>query len=347
MNRHIKDLKSYFNRSYLSSEDADMVLEDMDADFTIYASPDEVIDGLARNVYKGKKASVMTAISEDLSAGVDLEDTFLKYGIIDNSEYLIFSRATSVRDAVKMVILYRKEGEAFPKMASKLLLPLIIGVFVSLFIVRFVGEAMVKYFKEEIQPLMQLKSGFQPQAQFPLIMENPDFANMIIALSAGFFIVVFVLYRYVYINRPELIYKLFVIKFFDDFLRYFSIADKMRKVGSHSDEIFEFLAEKAEPKGLRALFKEMHEAGSEYALALEKFNAPQRLVSIFRRKEENSTLWDDMENHILAYAKDVRDKKASRLEIYAKLSILMGFVFVLIGVAGTVGSFVLTVWAIM
>lgn len=347
MKKYLKDIKSYFNRSFLSSEDADMVLEDMDADFKIYASPDEVIDGLAKNVYKGKKASIMTAISEDLASGVELEDAFLRYGVIDSSEYLIFSRANSVRDAVKMVILYRKEGEAFPKVAASLLVPLVLGIYVALFIVRYVGNMIVEYFTKEIQPMLQLRSGFQPQAQFPRMMEDIVYANTIIIATTLLFLGIFATYRYVYTNRTEIIYKAFPIKFFDDFLRYFSIADKMRKVGSHSDEIFEFLAEKAEPKGLRPLFKEMHESGSEYALALEKFHAPQRLVSIFRRKEENSTLWEDMDEHILAYAKDVRDKKTKRLDIYGRLAILMGFVFVLIGVGGTVGSFVLTVWAIM
>lgn len=348
MSRFTHDIKAIFNNTILNSRDGDLVLEDMNTEFTVYTSSDDVIDGLSRNVYKGRKVAILKAINDQVAEGLEVEDAFLKFGIITEDEYLIFSRSNSLKEAIKMVLEFRKEGSVFPKVATKIIAPIIASILLSLIVLRLLGNFLVVFFKEELLPIMKVKSGFAPKVDFPYLMENTMAANLAIVGTILLIISIFMTYKHIYNNNPQIIYKIFPMKFYDDFLKYFSIADKMHQVSAVSDEIFEYLASHVKPVGLRAMFKEMYENGSEYSLSLEKFNAPARLVSIIRRKEDNSTLWDDMEGHILNYARKTRDSRAEFVQKYiAGMIVYLSFIIFLMTMGSIFASFGLTVWAIL
>lgn len=343
-----KDIIAMFDSSQLNSRDSDMILMDLETEFTTFTSVEDVVESLQANVYKGKKSQILKAIYDELIEGKSVEDIFLKYGLIDEDEYMIFAKATSVKDAVQATMQYRKSGNIFPSTVMSLFGPILFFGTISLATIHFLGGAMVEYFNAEIKPMFALKSGFQPVVEFPTIIENTVLSG---GIFIGWFVVIFVAtftFLKVYTYSPEKIYKIAPIKFYDDFIKYFTIADKMHKVGANSDEIFEYLKEHANPIGLRTMFKEMFESGSDFYMVFEKYNCPARLSSMIRRKENASTFWDDLEKEIIAYATKTRDQRQEFYKKYvSKFLYYGGFLSLIITLIALVGTFAMTLYVLM
>jgi type II secretory pathway component PulF len=343
-----KDIIAMFDSSKLNSRDSEMILMDLETEFMTFVSIEDVIESLQANVYKGKKAMILKAIYDELSEGKSVEDLFLKYGLIDHDEYMIFSKANSMKDAVRATMQYRNNGNVFPKIISMNFGPIIFFTTLSLVTLRFLGEAMVKYFNEELKPVFALKSGFQPVIKFPSIIENTTLSTSILVGWIAFVLLLFFLYSYIYKTSPENTYKISEIKFYDDFIKYFTIADKMHKVGASSDEIFEYLKEHAQPIGLRNMYKEIFEAGSDMYMVLEKYNCPPRLSSMVRRKENSSTFWNDLEVEVLGYVSNAREKRFEFYKKYvSKMVYYVGFLSLIGSLIGLMGTFGMTVWMLM
>lgn len=343
-----KDIRSLFDKFFLQTSDSDLILGDIETEFTVYSSLDDILDGLQKNVYKGKKASIVKAISDDINRGDPIEEVFFRYGLITQEEILIFSDTTSIRDSIKMTLEFREEGNKFPLFFFKVFFPILAFSTACIFLMRFLGELLVKYVREEIEPKFRIKTGFQPDIEFPYIMQNLDVATFIVIGWVFLIILAFYFYHRVYEKEPYLIYKISEIKFYDDFIRYFTIADKMKKVQSTPDKIMEYFAEKAKPLGLRSMFKEMFLQGTDYHITLEKFNCPQRLTSIVRRLENNSTFWDNMETQILAYAKNARNKKVVFYTKYFSGTLFIaGVILLIITLGSLIGSTAMTVWILV
>lgn len=343
----IKDFKSMFNSSLLNSRDSDLILLDLESEFTTYVALDDVLDSLQSNVYTGKKAQIVKAMNDELLEGEEIENIFRKYGLITIEEYLIFSKATSVKDAVNAVLEYRKDGNLFPQMMFTILFPFIFFGTIALLVIRIVGEFLMNYFNTEIKPIMAERVGFTPEISFPAMIQDSFFGNMIIGIWLLTIFASFFIFFRIYQKSPEVIYKFSKIKFYDDFIKYFSIADKMHQVGATGDEIMEFLKDKANPFGLREMFKEMYEHGSDYFITLQKFNAPGRLVSMVRRKENSSRFWNDLESDILQYAKHIRGAQLGFFKKYfGKLFLYIGFIILFISLLVTFASFGMAIWAL-
>lgn len=325
----LKDLKSSFNKNLLSTRESDEVLLDLKSELTNHNNLSLIMEELSSYVYKGKMQRVMRAVFEKTSHGEPIENAFLLHGIIDNEEFILLKRATSTLSGINSILQFRIEGNQFFTFLRKVYLPFLVFFMAGITSFTITSPLLKSFLSDKVAPLVKEKRNYEVEFDLPVFIENE--AYVYIFLIALFLIMAFVIFFYTYTRntRIDKLYKLSNLSFYDDFVKYFTIASMMKKSGATSDQVFEDLSFQA-IQGLQPTFRDMYVRGSDFYISLTELNAPYRVTSQLRRNEENSKFWENLDTTI-AYVKNIRkDKVDFYVKYFSKTFFLFGFMFFII-----------------
>lgn len=340
----LKDIKALYRQSLLSTRDSDEILLDLKAELTNHNNLSMILEELSSHTYREKKQKVMRLVFERVESGENIEDIFLFHGIIEKDEYLLLKRALSTSSGIEAVITFRKEGSQFFEFFRKIFLPAMLFVFFGLASLLFTVPLLKNFLNTEVAPLVSMKKNFTVEFDLPIFMKEEIYLYMTIGvymLIIGIVWSIFAHYKKTNIGK---LYKMSNIMFYDDFIKYFTIASSMKKSGASSDQIFEDLSFQA-AEGLQSTFNDMFIRGSDFYESLELLNAPYRIVSVMRRNEENSTFWTHLDATI-DYVKGLRNDKVDfYVKYFSKAAFLLGFIFLMGSVALPIVYFILNIYA--
>lgn len=328
-------MSSLFNENVLSKNQSQELL--LDIRIELKKVPDILlILSTMKDYYKNTLKKVVIMMVSDLELGKSVEDVFLKYKLINKDEYLILKRAKSLKHAVNLILNFRKTSSIFNKVSRGLFMPLGIAILVGL-IVLIVSTPHVLDMLKEVGEIIKMRNKYTPEFKIPFFMKDVKFVYGILSVYIVIVIsAIYYIFYYLDNNNIRQLYKMFPLKFYDDFIKYFIIADSMKKVGASSYQIFEDLALNAKP-GLRPIFKKMYEKGDNYAEILEMYNAPIKILNTIKREERDSKFWanlniedkDSEELGLVQYMEEIRfNKKEMYIKYFGKtllyLAILVG-----------------------
>lgn len=324
-----KDLKAIFSKNYLSTSESDEILLDLKSELSNSNNLNLIMEELSSYTYKGKMQRVMRDAFERISTQGDaIEDVFLTYGIIEHEEYIILKRALSTSGGIDSILAFRGEGNQFLVFLRKVFLPFLLFVFFGIFSFVITTPILKKFLEDEVAGLVKEKRNYDVVFQLPSFMENESYIYITIVLYILIFSILIYTYNYLRKTRIDKLYKFSYLSFYDDFVKYFTIASMMKKGGANSDQVFEDLSFQA-IQGLRPMFNEMFIKGSDYYEQLMIMNSPYRIYSKMRRNEENSKFWENLDDTV-EYVKVLRKGKVEfYVKYFASTLFLFGFVFLL------------------
>jgi len=340
----IRELKASFSPSYLSIRDSEEILLDLIAELSNHNKLELIMEELSSYTYKGKKQKITRIISEELSNGIQVEDSFLKYGLIENDEYMLLKRALSTQEGLEHIITFRKEGSQFFVFLSKVFLPLYLFVLFGISSFLITSPMLKNFLNTEVAPIVSMKKNYDVEFDLPVFIEDES----IMQITLFFYLMISFLVVYIFKKyRKEnirVLYKLTNILFYDDFIKYMTIASSMKKSIGTSDQIFEDLSNQSEV-GLKPTFTDLYERGSDFYESFQQLNAPYRIVSQLRRNEENSKFWENLDNTI-EYVKKLRaDRINFFTKYFSKIIFLLGFLIFMFCLMLPVVYFILNIYA--
>ena len=286
----------------------------------------------------------MRAVFERVSQGEAIEDVFITHGIIDNEEYILLKRAISTLSGIESIIAFREEGNQFFVLIKKVVLPFLSFVFLGIFSFLITSPMLKDFLTNEVGALVKEKRNFDVQFDLPFFVQD----EIYIQVTIFFLVVVFslLIYYYLFLRKTKIysLYKFSHLSFYDDFVKYFTIASMMKKSGANSDQIFEDLSFQA-IQGLQPTFRDMFIRGSDFHESLSRINAPYRISALLRRNEENSKFWENLDSTVL-YVKNLRrDKVDFYVKYFSKTFFLLGLCFFIFCLAIPVLYLILNIYA--
>lgn len=323
-----KDLKASVNKSYLSTRESDEILLDLKSELGHSNNLALIIEELSSYTYKGKMQRVMRVVFERINQGEAIEDVFLIYGIINNDEYILLKRALSTLGGIESVLAFRNEGNQFIVFIRKVFFPILAFILAGLTSFVFTTPALKNFLEKEVAPLVKEKRNFNADFSLPTFMANEIYLYVTLLLYISIIVGIILIYLHLRKTRIDKLYKFSFLSFYDDFVKYFTIASMMKRGGTNGDQVFEDLSHQA-VQGLQPIFKDMSIKGSDFHESLTQVNAPYRITSQLRRNEDNSRFWENLDNTI-SYVKSLRkDKVDFYTKYFAAILFLTGFVFFL------------------
>lgn len=340
----VKDLKASVNQSFLDTRDSDEILLDLKSELSNHNNLALILEELTSYTYRGKKQRVTRMIFERVSNGDNIEDVFLVYGLIEQEEYILLKRALSTLAGVEAIVSFRKEGSQFINFLRKIFMPLGLFVFFGLLSFVFTSPMLKNFLDTEVAPLVAAKKNYTVKFDLPVFIENEFYVYLVIFIYIGILSALFFTYVYFRKNNIGKLYRISNLLFYDDFIKYFTIASTMKKGSASSDQIFEDLSYQA-VEGLQSTFNDMFIKGSDYYESLEILYAPYRITSQLRRNEENSKFWTNLDSTI-EYVKGLRNDKVDfYVKYFSRLTYMFGLVFMLGCLAIPLIYFILNIYA--
>ena len=340
----IREIKASFSSTFLSLRDSEEILLDLIAELSNHNRLELIMEELSSYTYKGKKQKITRIISEELNHGIQIEDSFLKYGLIENDEYMLLKRALSTKEGLMHVVTFRKEGSQFFVFLSKLFLPLYLFILFGLTSFLITSPMLKNFLNTEVAPIVSMKKNYDVTFDLPAFIEDESIMQIALLLYLMISFLIIYIFRKYKREDIKVLYKLTNILFYDDFIKYMTIASSMKKSKGNSDQIFEDLSNQSEI-GLKPFFRDLFERGSDFYESFQKLNAPYRIVSQLRRNEENSKFWENLDKTI-EYVKLLRaDRINFFIKYFSKIAFLLGFVIFMFCLMMPVVFFILNIYA--
>lgn len=321
-----KDFKALFSKTHLSTRESDEILLDLKSELGNHNNISLIMEELSSYTYKGKMQRVMRHIFERVNAGEALEEVFLVHGVIDNEELILLKRATSTLNGLTSILSFREEGNQFFVFLRKVFMPFYLFFLAGIASFTFTTPLLKNFLNTEVAPLVKEKRNFEVEFAFPAFMENESYLYIFLFTLLSVTAIIIFFYINTRNTRIDKLYKVSHLSFYDDFIKYFTIASMMKKGGATSDQVFEDLSFQA-TQGLQSTFRDMYVKGSDYYESLLHLNAPYRIASQLRRNEENSKFWENLDTTI-NYVKSLRkDKVDFYVKYFSSTFFLLGMLF--------------------
>lgn len=337
--------------SSLTGRESDELLQDIAAEIELGANFDDVLLDLATQDYSRnfKVSSILKAITSEL-VYLQVEDVLLKYRIISEDEYVLIKNSTNLAAAIRNIIDLRDEGRVYFKWLKDYLLAPFIVVLMGFIVQIPLTTGISSILFGDIIPAITASKGSAPFIYLPFYMTEPIwtyvFLGVFLTLFAGIWIFLVSMYQ----RNPAWIYRLFALKFYDDFFYYFKIIDIMKKSQPTLtlDAIFEEIGEYIKNDGLKRFFLDMGEKKEDFWFEFERLGAPYTVVKKIRSSEVHDTFFkelnylvDGKKKGFLWFLKTKRDTRMNSINKWTQKSVLMfAYSFVLFYILMTVASFV-------
>jgi type II secretory pathway component PulF len=270
----------------------------------------------------------------DLSVGKALE----KEGVISDNEVFVIDKSTSALEAVNSILAIREFSGNFEKTMMKLFAFPMVAIVIGLLIAYFAQptfHGMVNSLVEQVQ----VTKGIDVSGESDLMwyLERRDITMYILLGYISFVITLLGAYFYYLRYKPEVIYKVFPLKAYDEVPYILMLIYNLQKVGLDQVRVFNILKESSPRVGWVRLFDWLEReaiAGKMIHVVFEKYYFPKDVTLVLKSAEVSRTFWDNMAA-LIAYVQDANAVKHKNLtSMFGGASTVVGFLIILYFVAG-------------
>jgi len=270
----------------------------------------------------------------DMSIGKSLE----KEGIIKDTEVFVIDRSTSALEAIKSILSIRELNGNFEKTVMSLFAFPVIAVLIGLTIA-FIAQPTFHGMVYSLVDQVQVTKGIDVSDQTELMwyLEDRSTTLLVLELYLVFIISSISLYFYYLKYNPEIIYRIFPLKAYDDVPYILMLIYNLQKVGLDQVRVYRILKESSPKGGWTKLFDGLEKeavAGRYIYSVFQRYNFPKDVTMVLKSAEVSKTFWDNMEA-LIEYVQSTNSSKHKSLKsIFGGFSSVTGFLIILYFVSG-------------
>ena len=270
----------------------------------------------------------------DMTIGLSLK----KEGVIKDTEVIIIDKATNSLEAVRSILSIRELSGNFEKTILKLFAFPAIAVVIGLLIAHLAQPTFHDMVYSMVDQVKVTK-GIDVSGETGIMwyLEDGDITLFLIESYIIFWIFSVSLYFYYLKFKPEVIYKIFKLKAYDDVPYILMLIYNLQKVGLDQVRIFKILKESSPRVGWIKLFDSLEKeasAGRYIYNIFERYNFPKDTILVLKSAEVSKTFWDNMEL-LITYVQDTNtNKNKTLLSLFGGISSVSGFIIILYFVSG-------------
>lgn len=325
----------------INKEDSTAILSSLKALMKLGNSLSQALD-LQIEIEDGVNKKILSLITKKRDKeNKQLDDLFLTYGIINDSERLILSYGKDTKVSVDYILSIRELSSNFNKTMVNLLMFPVISVFVGLGIAKFLLPVMAKPVNDFIK-IAELKKGVSlddtlniPSAFF--YIHHPEIIDIVIIVVILFFVSIFTGYKFLEKNNPSALYKIIPLKAYDDIPFVFTLMRSLNKGGLDSYRIYDILHKAKINRGWKLLFlklKKQTERNKPIYTVFSDFSFPRQISVIIKTSVVSKSFWDNFDD-MIEYSKEVNiNKNKEILKRYGGLSNIVGYGIIMYFIVG-------------
>ena len=329
---------NFSNKATLNKEVSSGILRSFESLIKVGNSIPSAIEVLVQ-VESGKVRRILEKVHQnitknDLSIGQALE----KEGIIKDTEVFIIDRSTSALEAVTSILSIRELSGNFEKTILSLFAFPILAVMVGLLIAYAAQPTfhdMVYSLVEQVRVTKGIDVSDQTELMWYLESRTTTLYTLIGYI--GLVIMLLSLYFYYLKYKPEVVYKVFPLKAYDDVPYILMLIYNLQKVGLDQVRVFNILKESSPKVGWIRLFDGLEKEarlGKHIHIIFEKYNFPKDVILVLKSAEVSKTFWDNMKT-LITYVQDTNSGKHKSLKsIFGGFTTVSGFLIILYFVSG-------------
>jgi hypothetical protein len=295
--------------------------------------------GVLIQVEKGRSKKILEKIhynivQNDTSIGKALE----LEGVIDGSEVFIIDNSPNSIEAIDAILSIRELGGNFEKTMLKLfafpVLAVILGLTIA-YMAQPTFSDMVLSLAEQVKVTKGID--VSEQAKLMWYLESRTITMQFLQIYITFWVIFIVSYFYYLEYKPNVIYKVFGLKAYDDVPFILMLMHNLQRAGLDQVRIFEMLKNSSPKKGWVSLFGLLEieaRAGRPIYTIFESYSFPKDVVLVLKSAEVSKTFWDNI-GGLVEYVKDTNTNKHKMLNsMLGGLGSIGGFMIILYFVSG-------------
>jgi type II secretory pathway component PulF len=261
------------------------------------------------------------------------EEALEKFKIISRTEVHIIKNSTDAKEALHNIIEMREVSSRFEKSMASLLGFPVVAVVIGL-IIAYAAQPtffnMVNTLVKQVEVTKGVDISHEVDLMWYLQDRNFDMILLIVYVSVVFALIA----TYVYLNehKPNVIYKIFNLKAYDDVPFILMMMYNLNRSGLDPKRIFGILSNTSPKKGWISLFNALEQKSIQGERLYEVFDAygfPKDIIIILKSSEIGRTFWDNMES-LIGYVKETNDHKNDMIKkLYGNVSTIVGYSIVI------------------
>jgi len=325
----------------ISKEDSKIMLKSLKSLMKLGNSLFESLE-LQMEIEEGKNKKVLEKLLTQIKSNKKSpEDMMLFYGLVSESEKLILQKSKDTKESINYIINIRELSSNFNKTIKALAFFPLLSWYIGLSIAKFLLPVMMTPVNDLIK-IVKVKKGVSleetmniPPAFF--YINHPESINYMIVISTAFFILIYIIYKYLEKNNPSFLYKMMSLKAYDDIPYIFMLMRSLNVGGMDIYSITKVLYASQINKGWKYFFKKLNstiEANKKIHSVFREFGFPKQLSVIIKTSENSKAFWDNFDD-MISYSREVNVNKNKEIVVkYAGLCKIVGYAFIVYFLVG-------------
>lgn len=325
------------NKKRLPKEVSSGILRSFESLIKVGNSLPSALDVLIQ-VEKGKNKKILEKVHYnitklDMSVGKALE----KEGVIADSEVFVIDKSTSALEAVKSILAIREFSGNFEKTIIKIFAFPTIAVVIGL-LIAYMAQPTFNDMIVSLVDQVKVTKGIDvsDEANLMWYLQRRDVTLYALIGYISFVISLLSLYFYYLRYKPEVIYRIFPLKAYDDVPFILMLIHNLQKVGLDQVRVFSILKDSSPRVGWIKLFDGLEReavSGRMIHIVFERYYFPKDVTLVLKSAEVSRTFWDNM-SALINYVKETNSAKHKFLSSFGGISSVVGFLIILYFVAG-------------
>ena len=267
------------------------------------------------------------------NANIYPEEALARFNIITKTEVFILKNSLDAKEAFSNIIQMREVSNRFEKNMITLLGFPVIAVIIGLLIAYFAQPTFSNMVNTLVKQV-QITKGVDISNDVELMwyLKSQSFDMMLLIIYITIVISLILIYLYLLEYKPNVLYKMFKLKAYDDIPYLLMMMNNLHKAGFDPRKIFEILSKTSMKKGWVSLFellkKKTKEGGKLYTI-FERYGFPNDIILILKSSEIGKSYWDNMDS-LIEYVNETNKQKNEMLKrIFGNTSTVIGFSIVI------------------
>lgn len=289
---------------------------------------------LLSQVEKGNVQAVLTKVTYLIfDANLYPEEALARYGIISKTEIFILKNSLDAKSAISNIIQMREISNRFEKSMLSLLGFPVIAVVIGLLIAYFAQPTFYDMVNTLVKQVSVTKGiDISQDVELMWYLRDRNFDMLLLISYVTTVIGLIILYLYLLEYKPQVLYKIFNLKAYDDIPYLLMTMNNLHKAGYDPKTLFDILIRTSIKKGWVSLFvlleKEATRGGRLYSV-FEKYGFPQDIILILKSAEIGKSFWDTMDS-LIEYVNETNKHKNEMIKrLFGNVSTVVGFSIVI------------------
>lgn len=285
---------------------------------------------LLSQVEKGNVQVVLTKVVYLIfDANLYPEEALARYGIISKTEIFILKNSLNAKDAISNIIQMREISNRFEKSMLSLLGFPVIAVVIGLLIAYFAQPTFYDMVNTLVKQVSVTKGiDISQDVELMWYLQDRNFDMLLLVGYVTTVVGLIILYLYLLEYKPQVLYKIFTLKAYDDIPYLLMTMNNLHKSGYDPKTLFDILVRTSIKKGWVPLFvlleKEATRGGRLYSV-FEKYGFPQDIILILKSAEIGKSFWDTMDS-LIDYVNETNKHKNEMIKrLFGNVSTVVGF----------------------